>query len=87
MKTFEVYLARQIKVKINAENKNDAKILSEYFISGGVDLSVDKERKDYGFQITNIKIESSDFHIQSCNKEMYDIFIRTGRDPNPKSNQ
>lgn len=56
MKTFEVYLSRQFKVSIQAENKNDAKVLSEYFISSGIDLSTDKERKDYSFQITDIKM-------------------------------
>lgn len=56
MKIFEVYLTRQFRVKIKAENENDAKILSEYFISSGVDLSMDKERKDYNFQITDIKM-------------------------------
>ena len=75
MKTFEVYLSRQFKVTINDKNKNDAKTLSEYFISGGVDLSIDKERNDYGFQTTDIEMvwnktmESKLNYLVSRNKE------------------
>lgn len=56
MKTFEIDLSRVYKIKIDAEDENSAKQLTEFFIGNPKDESNDKDRKKYNFHIRNIEM-------------------------------
>ena len=55
MNKYRVLLTRDYVVEIKALNKDEAKECSEFFVSGGLDASTEKERERYNFEITRIK--------------------------------
>jgi len=55
MKKFKVLLTRDYIVEISANNKEDAKGCSEFFISGDLDVSTKKDRELFNFEIERIK--------------------------------
>ncbi|NWF90544.1 MAG: hypothetical protein HXY50_13915 [Ignavibacteriaceae bacterium] len=56
MKNYQVSLHRDYIVNIKAKNKEEAKFLAEFFVSGEKDCSNDKERKQYKFKIEEIEM-------------------------------
>ncbi|GBD88423.1 hypothetical protein BMS3Abin03_02359 [bacterium BMS3Abin03] len=56
MKTYKVILHRDYVIQVKAKNEEDAKFLSEYLISSGMDLSTDEERGDHSFQIIDVEM-------------------------------
>ncbi len=54
MKTFEVFLTKSYVIKIEAENINKAKDLSELFTGNIQDISTPEDRKRFKFEIKNI---------------------------------
>jgi hypothetical protein len=56
MKTFKVTLSRAYFVTIDAEDKESAKQLAEYFIGDPKDESNEKERNEHNFQIGEIEM-------------------------------
>ena len=55
MKKYRVSLTRDYVVEINAENETEAKECTEFFVSGGLDASTEKDRERYKFEIERIK--------------------------------
>ena len=55
MKKYRVLLTRDYIIEINAVNEIEAKECSEFFISGGLDASTEKDRSKYNFEIGRIK--------------------------------
>ena len=55
MNKYKVLLTRDYVVEIKALNKDEAKECAEFFVSGGLDASTEKERERYKFEITRIK--------------------------------
>jgi hypothetical protein len=55
MKKYRVSLTRDYTVEIKAENKAEAKECAEFFVSGGLDASTEKNREQYNFEIERIK--------------------------------
>lgn len=60
MKTYRVSLVKSYSVIIEAENKTDAKRLSEFFTGDVPDLSENQHREEYKFSITEIECVSND---------------------------
>lgn len=60
MKNYKVLLHRDYVVEISAENEDEAKECSEFFVTGGLDGSTEDERKHYNFQIERIKPITND---------------------------
>lgn len=60
MKSYQVSLHRDYIVNIKAKNKDEAKSLAEFFVGGEKDCSNEKERKQYKFEIEEIKIVMND---------------------------
>ena len=56
MKTYEVALIRTYLVSIKAENEEQAKRFSEYYLGDCPDLSNVKEREDKKFSIEEIEL-------------------------------
>lgn len=54
MKTYEVVLVKSYIVKIQADNKSNAKDFSEYFTSDIKNLSTKVDEVNYGFKIESI---------------------------------
>lgn len=55
MNKYRVLLTRDYAVEIKALNEDEAKECAEFFVSGGLDASTEKERERYNFEITRIK--------------------------------
>ena len=55
MKIFTVHLTREYVVQIEANNKDDAQTYSSLYVSGGIDESSESIRKQYNFEILQIK--------------------------------
>ncbi|MGA2915147.1 MAG: hypothetical protein ABSE89_03885 [Sedimentisphaerales bacterium] len=55
MKKYRVLLTRDYVVEINAENEAEAKECAEFFVSGGLDASTEKDKEKYNFEIERIK--------------------------------
>jgi len=55
MNKYRIFLTRDYVVEIKALNEDEAKECAEFFVSGGLDASTEKERKRYNFEITRIK--------------------------------
>jgi hypothetical protein len=55
MREFTIHLTREYVVQIRANNGEDAKSLTELYVSGGFDDSNELIQKKYDFQIQNIK--------------------------------
>ncbi len=60
MKTFEVILTKSYIVKIQAENKNKAKELSEYFTNDVQNISTRLDEINHNFKIENIDCKVND---------------------------
>ena len=60
MKTYKVLLHRDYIVQVEAKNKDKAKSLAEFFVAGEKDASNEKEREQYGFEITEIEMITND---------------------------
>jgi hypothetical protein len=56
MQTFKVTLSRAYFVTIDAEDKESAKQLVEYFIGDPKDESSEKEKAEHNFQIGEIEM-------------------------------
>ena len=54
MKNYKVNLARSYVVSVNAENKEDAKSLAEFFVGDCSDVSKKEDCEKYNFSIGNI---------------------------------
>lgn len=55
MKTYQVFLTRDYIVDIKAPNEREAAECTEFFVSGGLDASTEKERERWNFEIVRIK--------------------------------
>ncbi|MEO0116829.1 MAG: hypothetical protein ABIK97_04710 [candidate division WOR-3 bacterium] len=55
MKRFEVILTKSYVVKIKAENENEAKEYAELFTGDIQDISLEKDRKKFSFEIEDIE--------------------------------
>ena len=55
MREFTIHLTREYVVRIIANNQDEAKSLTELYVSGGFDDSDELTQKKYDFQIQNIK--------------------------------
>lgn len=55
MATFQVFLSRDYIVDIEAENRREAAECAEFFVSGGLDASTEKEQKRWNFRILRIE--------------------------------
>jgi len=65
MKKFKVSLTRDYIVEINAESESEAKQCSEFFVSGGLDASTEKDKQANKFEIIRIKPITNDaFEIE-----------------------
>jgi len=56
MKTFKVALTRTYLVSITAENKENAKSFSEFYLGDFPDLSTQIDRLEKNFSISNIEM-------------------------------
>ena len=56
MKTYKVSLTRTYLVSIKAENEDQAKIFSEYYLGDCPDSSNEKERLEKNFSIEEIEM-------------------------------
>ncbi len=56
MKDYKISLTRTYFITIQAENKEQAKIFSEYYLGDCPDLSTEKEQIDRKFCIKNIEM-------------------------------
>ena len=69
MKAFRVSLTKSYLVDINAENKDDAKRLAEYFTGDVSDISDEKHRAEYNFNIEEIEcVMNEAFDVEESNK-------------------
>lgn len=65
MKTYKVSLSRTYIVEIDAKDEEQAKFLSEFFITSGRDGANEKERKDFVFRFNEIEmIENEAFEVE-----------------------
>ena len=70
MKKFKVLLTRSYVVEINADSESEAKECSEFFISGGLDASIENERELYKFEILRIKPVINDaFEVEELKED------------------
>jgi hypothetical protein len=70
IKKYKVFLTRDYIVEINAENEADAKAYTEFFVSGGLDASTEKDREKYNFEIERIKPVINDaFEVEEITDE------------------
>ena len=60
MKRFRVALHRDYLVEIDAENKSEAKELSEYYLSAPIDDSTHKEQEKHSFRIHEIELATNE---------------------------
>lgn len=60
MKTYKVLLHRDYIINIDANNKEEAMLLAEFFIAGEKDASTEKERKQHSFRINEIELVTND---------------------------
>ena len=56
MKTYQLALTRTYLITIKAENKEEAKVFSEYYLGDFPDLSDENERIEKKFSITDIEM-------------------------------
>ena len=56
MKTFRVLLHRDYTVEVEARNEEDARELTEYFLSDPKDASTAKEREERRFRFQEIEL-------------------------------
>ena len=56
MKTFRVALHRDYLVEIDARNEEEARQLTEYFLSDPKDASTAKDREEHSFRILEIEM-------------------------------
>lgn len=56
MKNYKVALHRDYIVNIKAKNKEEAKFLAEYVIGGERDISTEREKKKFKFEIESIEM-------------------------------
>jgi hypothetical protein len=55
MATFQVFLTRDYIVDIEAKNRREAAECTEFFVSGGLDASTEKEQEHWNFKILQIR--------------------------------
>ncbi len=55
MREFTIHLTREYVVQIVAKNQDEARSLTELYVSGGFDNSDELTKKKHDFQIQNIK--------------------------------
>ena len=60
MKTFKVALTRTYLVEIEANDENQAKFLTEFFLSFPRDVSTEKERAGYAFRFNEIEMVTNE---------------------------
>ena len=60
MKTFKVALTRTYLVEIEAKDEEQAKFLTEFYISSPHDASTEKEKADYGFRFNEIEMVTNE---------------------------
>ncbi|GAB4296652.1 MAG: hypothetical protein Kow0098_20100 [Ignavibacteriaceae bacterium] len=60
MKTYKVLLHRDYIVNIDANNEEEAKQLTVFFIAGEKDASTEKEREQHSFRINEIEMVTND---------------------------
>lgn len=60
MKNYKVALHRDYIVNIKAKNKDEVKSLAEYFIGGERDISTEKEKKQFKFEIERIEMMTNE---------------------------
>lgn len=60
MKTYKVVLSRSYIVSINAENDEQAKSFSEFYLGNCPDLSTRSERTEKNFSIDDIELVAND---------------------------
>lgn len=69
MKNFKVMLTRNYIVDISADNKEDAKLLSEFFISSVKDDSNKLNQSELKFNINNIEMTFNEaFEVEDNNE-------------------
>ncbi len=56
MKTYKVFLHRDYIINIDAKNEEEAKSLTELFVTGEKDGSTEKEREQHNFRINEIEM-------------------------------
>ena len=62
MKTFKIGLTRTYLVTVKAENKDNAKRISEYYLGDFPDLSDENERLEKNFYIEDIEMVYNEAH-------------------------
>lgn len=68
MRTYKVSLHRDYIVNIDANTKDEAKQLAEFFIAGEKDASTEKERQQHSFRINEIEMVTNDaFEVNEMN--------------------
>jgi hypothetical protein len=60
MKTYKVLLHRDYIVNIEANNKEEAMQLAEFFIAGEKDASTEREKERHSFRINEIEMVTND---------------------------
>ena len=60
MRTFRIALHRDYLVEIDAKNREDARRLTEFFLSTPKDASSEKERHEHSFRIGEIEMVNND---------------------------
>lgn len=70
MDRYRVLLTRDYMVEIKALNEHEAKECAEFFVSGGLDASTEKEREQYNFEIVRIKpIVNDAFEVEQLTND------------------
>jgi len=60
MKTYKIALTRIYIVEIDAKDKEQAKFLTEFYVSSACDGSTEKEKRDYGFRFNDIEMVTNE---------------------------
>jgi len=60
MKTYDIILTKSYLIKINADNKSEAKSFTEFFTGDIEDISTEEDKEKYSFSIKEIECATNE---------------------------